>query len=128
MIGTILAAWVAASIPTALFVGHTIRKAREMSHHPFTPQPLNRAELGRIVALFDTAALVRGEPDAGGYVEITFTEEMEAQRFVAVAHRGKWGAVPFAQDVGGPLHAVGGPVTLGVTLLPAWRPAREVAA
>lgn len=97
------------------------------------PMPLDQRELQRIVALFDPGALVLGEP-VGGYVEVVFPDPDDAVAFVGVARDGRHGSpATFVENVVTvarvSIGEVCGPVTLGVTLAPAWRPVTgEVAA
>lgn len=138
MIGTVAAivgAWFATSIVVSPLIGHVLRRAAETTEPyrcPRRPEvikarPLGRAELQRIADMFDPAALVVDEP-LGGYTEVVFPRPDDAIAFVGIIRDGDYDAVRLAQSVETVLRVPdGGPVTLGVTLLPAWRP-EEVAA
>ena len=139
MIGTVLAAWLLASVPVAAVLGQMLRRSSDryplydprpayLAHGGPTVNPyaLDRAELGKIVDMFDPAALVVAEPTPAGYFEVVFPDVDDAVRFVEIVRDGKYGAPPVAEATRVVARATigdqSGPVTLGVTLLPAWRP------
>lgn len=137
MITTIVAAWFVASIPVALVTGRLLRRNDpypvfdptpvDTIHRGdiMNPYPLGRAELQKIVDLFDPAALVVDEP-LGGYTEVVFPDPDDAVHFALVG-RGGYGAARFLSGAEVILRVPdGGPVTLGVTLAPAWRPVEVV--
>lgn len=135
------AAWLAVSVPASLAVGRLLRRTADryptvLSIGGVTvsvrPMPLSRRELQKIINLFDPGALVLAEP-VGGYVEVAFPDPDDAVAFVGMARDGRHGnAATFVENVVTVARvSIGeacGPVTLGVTLAPAWRPAGEVAA
>lgn len=88
--------------------------------------PLGRRELGKITSLFDPGAVVLGEPDGTGRVEIRFDDRADARGFVGVAVAGAHGARPFASEAT-PVGQASGGVTLSVLLLPEWRPGADIA-
>lgn len=92
------------------------------------PTPLGRRQLQMIVDMIAPGGLVRSEP-VDGYVEIVFPGSETAIRFVEITRDGRYEAAPFVDNVVTISRVeYDGPVTFGITLAPAWRPAGEVAA